>query len=286
MRVAPVEPTNPTPTPTPEPTPPYTEACQALLDQGLPWCNEVVPPMTCGDCIHNPTTDPRACEKAAPCPPELPEPQCPKFTDRGGTERCQSDACDCYCDLELIECPDPPDPPPPGECTLGTPTATELFAQGRRVEIQPKKEGRASVSATPTAAFGREYYCTAEMNWPEACAAGRNFGPVAPDGHPERLACERQFLQQNCPTFVMAECVGTGNWCPITFDPWYVIGGVNQNHPRNVEAGCNGADWVRDEGGGIVQGMFWLATAHGKGYIQACNKGKVVCTKAKFLTDW
>jgi hypothetical protein len=41
-----------------------------------------------------------------PCevPPELPQPQCPRFTDRGGTERCQSGACDCYCEEEWVAC--------------------------------------------------------------------------------------------------------------------------------------------------------------------------------------
>ena len=58
--------------PTPPPDPPYTEACQALLDQGLPWCHEAIPVMTCGECVHNPGTDPRACEKASPCPVEPP----------------------------------------------------------------------------------------------------------------------------------------------------------------------------------------------------------------------
>jgi hypothetical protein len=190
-------------------------------------------------------------------------------------------------DPEVGCVPKPVDPPPPtGDCPLGTPTATELFGQGKRVEIAPRLEGRMNVSATPRAEFGAAYYCTPEMNWPEACAAGRTFGPVAPDGHPDRLACERQFLQQNCPTFVMAECTGTGNECPITFDPFYVIGGTNQNHPRNVEAGCHGTDWIKDDGGHVLQGMFWLASAHGKGYVQACNRGKVVCTRATFETDW
>lgn len=40
----------------------------------------------------------------APCPDELPTPQCPRFTDRGGTDRCQADACDCFCLEEWIPC--------------------------------------------------------------------------------------------------------------------------------------------------------------------------------------
>jgi hypothetical protein len=47
-----------------------------------------------------------------PCETPLPEPQCARFTDRGGTERCQSDACDCFCGEEWVECEEPP----PGEC--------------------------------------------------------------------------------------------------------------------------------------------------------------------------
>ena len=54
------------------PEPPYTEACQALLDQGLPWCHEAIPSMSCGECVHNPNMDPKHCEKAAPCPVEPP----------------------------------------------------------------------------------------------------------------------------------------------------------------------------------------------------------------------
>jgi hypothetical protein len=87
-----------------DPLPPYTDSCQALLDEGMPWCEPGTP---CGDCVHNPTSDPRHCEKLQDCvepPPVLPEPQCPKFTDRGGTERCQSDACECYCDERYVPC--------------------------------------------------------------------------------------------------------------------------------------------------------------------------------------
>ena len=48
-----------------------------------------------------------------PCaPPPLPEPQCPKFTNRGGEEQCQSDACDCYCYEEWVAC----EVEPPAKC--------------------------------------------------------------------------------------------------------------------------------------------------------------------------
>jgi len=90
----------------------YTEECQALLDQGLPWC---APGTTCGECVHNPSADPRHCEKLASCTePPLPEPQCPQFTDRGGTLRLlratpdlTKDPCDCYLGEEWIPCDDP-----------------------------------------------------------------------------------------------------------------------------------------------------------------------------------
>lgn len=87
------------PGPQPTPPPPHTEQCQKLLDQGLPWCDKVEPPMSCGECVHNPSQDPRHCEQAPDCggPGPLPEPQCPTFTDRGGSLRPMGDnACDCY----------------------------------------------------------------------------------------------------------------------------------------------------------------------------------------------
>ncbi len=61
----------PKPTPTPEPTPPPVEECLP----GLPWCHELVPPATCGECKHNPTSDPAHCEKAPKCeePPPVPQ---------------------------------------------------------------------------------------------------------------------------------------------------------------------------------------------------------------------
>ena len=104
------------PGPTPPTPPAHSEECQALIDTGIPECSSTDPPMTCGECWHNPTQDPKHCEKAPDCqttPPPLPQPQCPTFTDRGGTLRCQSDACDCYCGQEFVECEVVP---PPEEC--------------------------------------------------------------------------------------------------------------------------------------------------------------------------
>lgn len=179
--------------------------------------------------------------------------------------------------------------PPPVACPLNTPTASWLKAQGARVEVRPEIHG-ATVSATPLAAFGNDYYCQPEVNWPEACAEGRTFGPVAPEGHPNRLECEQQFLEQCGPVFSMAVCTGTPDQCPVTFDPFYVIGGVNQNHPSNVAAGCGGQftdheSWVVVPGNGVVEGAMWASIAHGKGHIKACNGPKTVCTQSGFEID-
>jgi hypothetical protein len=254
------KPPDPTEPPEPPVDPPYTESCQALLDEGTPWCHLIDPPMTCGDCVHNPTQDPKHCEKAPECvepPPPLPEPQCEKFINRGGQEQCVSGQCDCYCGEIFWECQEPP---PAGDCPWGTPTARSLVAQGVRVEVRPKREGRRGIGATPTARFGTEYYCQ-EGLWPEACAAGRRYGPVTPDGHPDRIACEKQFLELDCAHFTNES---SGHF---SFDPWISMAGINQNHPRNVESCGQGqfethSSWVKD-GGGYIQGGQWSwATAH------------------------
>jgi hypothetical protein len=94
----------------------------------------------------------------------------------------------------------------------------------------------------------------------------------------------------------MDRCTGTGEQCPITFDPFIcmtragqileraeAIGAecINQNHPANVRAGCGGQftdheTWVKIDGH-VIRGAWWWATAHGKGYIRAQNAdGSVV----------
>lgn len=69
----------PSPTPVPSPTaPPVTQCAELQAETGFPFCHETDPPMTCGDCLHNPTTDPMHCEVAAPCPtPTPPSGPCP-----------------------------------------------------------------------------------------------------------------------------------------------------------------------------------------------------------------
>ena len=141
-----------------------------------------------------------------------------------------------------------------------------------------------SIGATPFANFGQAYYCTPEADWPEACAAGRRAGPVTREGHPQRLACEQQFLEAPCPTFSMDRCTGVGVECPITFDPFLIIDGVNQNHPSNVRAGCS-EDYVKDPDGHPLWGEWWWATAHGKGYVRACNFDGSVCGISSFEID-
>jgi len=156
-----------------------------------------------------------------------------------------------------------------------------MKAQGLKVEIAPRREGRVNVSATPLGAFGRDYYCQPGL-WPEACRGGRWYGPVAPDGHPKRAACERVFLEAPCPYWKSEG--EPGPQFPLGYDPYYVINGTNQNHPRNRK--CGEDDWYKIDGNGMpVRGSWWLASAHGIGYPVACNADKSVCTKASFKVD-
>lgn len=197
-------------------------------------------------------------------------------------------------------------PTPPPSCTLGTPTASEAASRGMRPEIAVERGSGKVISATPKATFGLDYYCGEDMNWPEACAGGRTRGPVAPDGHRQRLACEQHFLQECGPTFTQAECTAPAGDCPITFDPFVCIASdgemyereeaialgiecTNQNHPDNVRAGCGTQfsghpSWVKD-GGAVVKGAWWWATAHGKGYIEASDRTGTVRTRSTFEID-
>jgi len=151
------------------------------------------------------------------------------------------------------------------------PTAAELEADGRRVEIKPVREGRKGMGATARGAFGRAYYCLEEVAWPEACAAGRSFGPVAPDGHPDRPAMESVFMGQACATFSFESDEH------MSYDPWIATSGVNQNHPRNVRVCGQGQfetheSWVKEphQGGWyLVRGQWSWATVHGNGRVCA-----------------
>jgi len=197
--------------------------------------------------------------------------------------------------------------PQPTDCRLGTPTAQQAKIRGMNPEITVDRvAGRKVISATPKATFGAAYYCTPQMNWAEACAAGRTRGPVAPNGHPQRLACEQHFLQECGPIFQEAECTAPPEHCPIGFDPFVCIASdgemyereeaialgiecTNQNHPSNVAAGCgtkftDHPSWVK-LGGGVIKGAWWWATAHGKGYIEASDKSGTVRTRSTFEID-
>jgi hypothetical protein len=166
--------------------------------------------------------------------------------------------------------PPPPPPPPPAGCTLGTPPATEV--PGATFNV--KAHGR-GLTTTPLGRFGKAYYCTPEADWPEACADGRDFGPVAREGHPQRRACEIAFVGSQCPRW-KGECTGTGNQCPITFDT--LIG--DNPHPMNANAGCPDPHPNHQENPEV----FWGRPA-GKGWVFACNHDFTVCGKFKNLVD-
>ena len=93
--------------------PVLTQLCEEVPGP-TPQC-DTLPPGSCA-CFEGPNWK--------PCVPELPEPQCPKFTDRGGTEQCQSDACGCFCEQEWRECS------LPGECSFPQGVPGGDFTQG------------------------------------------------------------------------------------------------------------------------------------------------------------
>ena len=185
------------------------------------------------------------------------------------------------CPIKAPDCADPPPPPPPvGACTLGTPKASETPS----AQIVVQRISKMIVGSTPKGCFGKEYYASAEMNWPEAAAAGRTCGPVAREGHPQRVACEAQFMEQPCPTYSTTQALGH-----ISFDPWFVIDGVNQNHPKNVAAGCgkqfeDHESWIK-EGQYIQSGMWLRATVHGDTKVMACMSNGTICGVSKFRVD-
>ena len=164
--------------------------------------------------------------------------------------------------------PTPTPTPTPEPTEWMPPTAAELWESGLRVEVKPVREGRKGMGATPRGQFGRAYYCLPEVAWPEACAAGRSFGPIAPDGHPKRVAWEAHFMGQSCATFSFQSNEH------MSWDPWIVLQGVNQNHPRNVRVCGQGQfashpSWVRDKDGYLQEGQWSWATAHGNGRVCA-----------------
>jgi hypothetical protein len=153
-----------------------------------------------------------------------------------------------------------------------------MEANGYRCDVEPKREGRKGFGATPKCrnwpkVNGENYYCQPGL-WPEACAEGRRGGPVAPDGHPRRVACEKQFLQLDCPYFTYTSSEH------MSFDPWVTINSVNQNHPRNVRVCGQGQfetheSWDKCGTRWICAGQWSWATAHGNGSVCAAAKDGV-----------
>ncbi len=221
-----------------------------------------------------------------PLPPPPPPDPCAACTDEqtcvdGKCVDPEPDPCD-KCTPEQT-CKDGQciDPPSLSDCPFNTPTAEWMVADGRRCGVYPVKEGRKNFGATPTCdrwpkVNGRLYYCQPGL-WPEACAAGRRGGPVAPPGHPKKVACEAQFYQRPCAMFSLKSSKH------MSYDPWYVIGGVNQNHPRNVRVCGQGQfethpSWVKEDYRGhlyVVAGEWSIASAH------TTREGGEVCTAAK-----
>jgi hypothetical protein len=131
------KPPDPNPTPTPEPTP-TPDPCTPLE---VPWCHETEPPMHCGECQHQPPEE--ECPiMAPPCAP--PEPQCPTFTDRGGTLRLLrhlpaeasargEEPCDCYMGQVWMPCP--VEPPPAEGCTFPQGVPESDFTGGATTHV-------------------------------------------------------------------------------------------------------------------------------------------------------
>jgi len=115
------------PTPPPLPVPPESEQCHLTGDafscydnppdgesfeQWQPNWGYVCPPI-------NGVTTRVGVPENCPAIPQLPQPQCPSFTDRGGNVRVLDDDCDCYLGEEFVECP--VEPPPIADCPAGFP---------------------------------------------------------------------------------------------------------------------------------------------------------------------
>ena len=156
-------------------------------------------------------------------------------------------------------------------CTLGTPHASQVD----RPEVALAAYGRGH-HATPLGCFGRDYYCTTGpegMNWPEACAEGKRCGPVAPLGHPQRVACERVFLGADCPVW-RGECtapIEPPRTCPITFD--ILIG----DDPHFMNRAC-----PAPVGNHVERPIVYWARGEGRGKIFACAQNPdgtlIACT--------
>ena len=74
----------------------------------IPWCKDVSQKCSSPEepCKTNPSSDPFYCEEGPAC---VNLPQCPQFTDRGGTLRLMDSACDCWLGRKWVECQPNPD---------------------------------------------------------------------------------------------------------------------------------------------------------------------------------
>lgn len=156
--------------------------------------------------------------------------------------------------------PDPtPTVPATPVCTLGTPSYRVAYkpswgitAYGRGYHFSPK------------AWFGADY-CR-KIGYTD----GRTECAVAPDGHPQRRACEFQFAESTeCPIVTMGRCLGTGNQCPVTFDAWIydATQGKEIPHQINHTAGCSYEGMLPQNGEKIR--AQWVQPA-GKGTLKVC----------------
>jgi hypothetical protein len=158
-------------------------------------------------------------------------------------------------------------------------------------EMKIKRQGNRRVNFTIVGDFGKledgQYY--GNHGWPEAQAAGRTWGPILPDSHPDRLRYEAIFMEQPCPEWFAYDAQGHHS-----FDPWFVQDGVNQNHWKNVEAGCgtwlqHHESWVVEQYGNhyyITSGMFWAFTIHGNLKVKACIGNGMRCQVSHFRINF
>lgn len=163
--------------------------------------------------------------------------------------------------------PTPVPSPTPTVCSLETPRFDRV--NGVRFRVYADGLG---FGVTPLARFGAEY--CAKAGWTD----GRSECAAAPDGHPDRVACERQFIAIECPRFLHHECLGTPGQCPVTFDPYFFNHetGLDEPFPANVAANC-----PRDPQDS-TDVRAYKVTAHGKGRFKVCTGAPVgvdsVCT--------
>ena len=166
----------PEPTPTPCVTCPAGQHCEGGVcvvdppppcpELGVPWCHETTPPMTCGQCKHQPAGE-RCPIMAPPC--DVPPPVCP--TCPAG-QSCTDPAVGCVKD---------PVVPPVGAC----PWKLSSYP-GAHLAANTKPWGNGFDHTTLV--DGSRVYCL-ERGWTD----GRSKCQVAQDGDPHKVPCEIEF---------------------------------------------------------------------------------------------